>query len=193
LPSGRKDGGSETGPQLGSFLMTSAYEIFARAEQVELAGAALYRRVADALPWAAQDRDLLLRLEAEEIQHAARVRLLSAQYRNDPRLFRLAPTCLAKLVEAEAAAEALAQEIDDGRWSDDLSGLKAHMADLEARWGASHADVLAECSDGNVSRFFRDLARQDHEHRAILLGDDAEHEREPAPARREVACRRQAG
>jgi hypothetical protein len=186
--------------------MTSAYEIFARAEHVELTSAALYRRVADALPWPAQDRDLLLRLEAEEIQHAARVRLLSAHYRNDARLFRLAPTCLAKLAEAEAEAATLADDIDAGRWSDDLQGLKAHMADLESRWGASHADVLAECSDGNVSRFFRELARQDHEHRAILLGGAdaaepapgraapaADGDRPSRPSRREVACRRQVG
>jgi rubrerythrin len=156
--------------------MTTAYEIFARAERLELAAATLYRRVMEMLPWGAEDRDILLRLEQEELQHAARVRLFGTHYRNDPRLFQLSALVLEHLDEVDAASQALSQEIEDGRWAGDLQGLKERIARMEEHSVASHAETLAECSsDGRVARFFRDLAQQDRGHRALLLGRGEPH------------------
>jgi rubrerythrin len=155
--------------------MTTAYDIFARAERVELAAAALYRRVAAMLPWSGADRELLLRLEEEEFQHAARIRLLAAQYRNDPRLFQISSALLQRFDEVDAAGRELLQEIEGGRWIDDLQGLKIRIAQMEEQSGASHAEALAESADERIAQFFRLLARQDHEHRAMLLGEVHHH------------------
>jgi rubrerythrin len=151
--------------------MSTAYDIFARAERVELAAAALYRRVAGMLPWSGADRELLLRLEEEEFQHAARIRLLAAQYRNDPRLFQISSAVLERFDEVDAAGRELLREIEDGRWTQDLQGLKARIAEMEERCGATHAEALADSADERIGRFFRLLAKQDREHRAMLLGE----------------------
>jgi rubrerythrin len=154
--------------------MTSAYEIFARAERIERAGAELYRRIAERFPWSAEDLATLKRLAEEEIQHATRVRLLAAHYRNDPKLFTVSRLDEERLAEVEALAWRLADDVERGRWDRDLRGLKAHLADLEAQVGASHADVLARCADVRIAEFFRELARQDHEHHAMILASGAE-------------------
>ncbi len=150
--------------------MASAYEIFARAERIELAAAAFYRRLAERFPWSARDLAVLKRLELEEIQHAARVRLLAAQYRNDAKRFQVPTLSIARFDAIEAQGRALSEELESGRWQDDLPGLKTRLVELEALSGASHADVLAEVCDERVGRFFRQLAAQDRQHLALLIG-----------------------
>ena len=150
--------------------MASAFEVFTRAERLERASAELYGLLSRRFPWSDEDRALLQRLAEEATQHAARVRLLSAQYRNDPRTVRVDAAALASVELMERAIEELVADIQRGRWNDDLVGLKARIADLEGEGQASHADLLAEGSDPRVKTFFRELARQDHSHRALLLG-----------------------
>ena len=150
--------------------MVSAFEIFLRAERIERDAAALYRRLLDSFPWPESDRDVLKRLEQEEIQHAARIRLLTAQYRNDGRLFQVPRASLERLAAIDVAWQQFVAELDEGRWGEDLEALKRRIGDLEERCGASHAEVLADCADPRVADFFRELGRQDDEHRAILLG-----------------------
>jgi hypothetical protein len=150
--------------------LTSAYEVFARAERIELAAAALYRRVAAACAWSPAERGVFETLEREEIQHAARVRLLTAEYRNDSHLFDVARLDLDVLDEAEGAVRLVAAEVEAGHWGRDPEGLKARVVEMEERCGASHADILADCADTRVAWFFGELSREDREHRALLLG-----------------------
>jgi len=147
----------------------STYEIFQRAERIERAAADMYRLMAESFPWSAEDVALFKRLEQEEIQHAARIRLLASQYRNEPRLFHVDGVKLGLMEQVEAWAEELRHELTNGRWKDDLPGLKRRVAELEDRCGASHADMLADRADPRIARFFHDLAAQDRAHREILL------------------------
>ena len=150
--------------------MASAFEIFRRAEHFERAAAELYEAIAERYPWDENDRAIFERLSQEEFQHAARVRLLAAQYRNDARLFQLDPAALARIEHAERSIAEMRTAVSAGRWQDDLPGLKAHLADLEERGHATHAEILAEGADGRVRRFFLELARQDLVHRDLLRG-----------------------
>ncbi|MFL5263579.1 MAG: hypothetical protein ACJ79R_21650 [Anaeromyxobacteraceae bacterium] len=150
--------------------MPSAYEVFSRAERIELAAAALYRRVSARFPWSVSERRVFEALEREEIQHAARVRLLTSQYRNDSRLFDVRELDLGILEAVEDAVQAVVAEVDSGRWDGDPEGLKARIVDMEERAGASHADVLADCADARVAWLFDELSKQDGEHHALLLG-----------------------
>jgi rubrerythrin len=149
--------------------VASTYEIFQRAERIERTAAELYRLMAENFPWPAEDLALFKRLEQEEIQHAARVRLLASQYRSEPRLFRVDQVKLELMEQMEGWAEELRHELANGRWHGDLEGLKRRVADLEDRCGASHADMLADAADPRIVRFFRDLAAQDRAHKEILL------------------------
>jgi rubrerythrin len=148
--------------------MASAYEIFRRAERVELAAAELYRVLADSFPWSAEDRALLKRLEQEEIQHAARVRLLAAQYRNDTHLFE-GGIDISSLAQMEREAASLLEEVQSGRWNGDLEGLKRRIAEAEDRCSSSHAHALAQNADPAIRGFFHELAEQDQAHRDMLL------------------------
>jgi rubrerythrin len=150
--------------------MVSAFEIFSRAEHLERTAAELYRVVAETFPWSADEGALFRALAQEEFQHAARVRLLAAQYRNDARGFSVGRAALERMGVAERALSGLRSEISEGRWADDLPGLKARLADLEGGYHGSHADLLAQDSDPRISAFFRELARQDRAHLAMLRG-----------------------
>ncbi|HET9595082.1 MAG TPA: hypothetical protein VFP65_05860 [Anaeromyxobacteraceae bacterium] len=150
--------------------MASAFEIFSRAEQFERAAAELYAAIARSYPWGEDDRALFERLSQEELQHAARVRLLAAHYRNDAALFHLERGALASIEGAERSIEEMRSAVASGRWRDDLPGLKAHLADLEERSHATHAELLADGADARVRGFFLELARQDRTHRDLLLG-----------------------
>jgi len=155
--------------------MASAFEIFSRAERVERASSELYALVAECFPWPAEDGALLRRLAEEEVQHAARIRLLAARYRSDARAFAVETDALAGLERTEQALGALRSEISAGRWASDLPGLKDRLANLEEGSHGSHADLLARASDPAVGAFFRALASQDRAHVAMLRGS-------PAPA-----------
>jgi rubrerythrin len=150
--------------------MASVYEIFARAERIERTAAEVYRVLGESFDWTPSDRALFKRLEQEEIQHAARIRLLSARYRTDAHLFDAQELSLKPLDDLERAGQALLDEIGQGRWIDDLEGLKARLAELERASSASHADVLAACAEPAVTAFFEELAAQDRGHGQLLLG-----------------------
>jgi rubrerythrin len=150
--------------------MASAFEIFSRAEQFERAVGELYAVIAESYPWDEGDRAIFERLAQEELQHAARVRLLAAHYRNDAALFKLDRPALDRIERAERNVEDMRAAVSAGRWQDDLPGLKAQLADLEDPSHATHAELLAEGADARVRAFFLELARQDRAHRDLLLG-----------------------
>jgi len=176
--------------------MASAFEIFSRAEQFERAAGELYGLISRSYPWDEGDRAIFDQLAQEEMQHAARVRLLAAHYRNDAALFKLDRAALASIERAGRGLEDVRAAVSAGRWQDDLPGLKAHLADLEERSHATHAELLAEGSDAGVRAFFLELASQDRTHRDLLLrGAPAPGagESHGAAARRDTAKRRARG
>ncbi len=149
--------------------MASTYELFEKAEQLELASAEIYGALAVRFQGDAEACALFRRLAAEEVQHAHRVRLLARRYRHDRRALGAVapggPDYDALLAEAREVVRRIAA----GAWGADVSGLKGELADLEARFAAAHAHVLAQHADPALRRFFEELARQDAAHRALLL------------------------
>jgi hypothetical protein len=160
--------------------LTSTFDVFALAERVELAAAELYFVIGQRPGLPDDDRILLRTLEEEEMQHAARIRLLTAQYRNDPKLFDVSNLDMAKLREVERWSREMREQVVSGRWDDDPQGLKLALIDLESRCSASHADILAERSDPSIAGFFRELAAQDKAHHHKLLESTAQPARKAA-------------
>jgi rubrerythrin len=148
--------------------MVSAYEIFGRAERIERAAAELYRSARAGLSRHSAERALFSRLEDEELQHAARVRLLAAHYRNEPRLFRLADGAEGRLDAIERSLRQLAAELVAAHSDADAARLRERLLEVEEHCSASHAEILADGADPHLRRFFEELARQDKAHHALL-------------------------
>lgn len=152
--------------------MASAYSLFAAAERLELLAAEMYRLLAERFASREPVRALFLRLHQEEIQHASRVRLLAAQYRNDPWLFSSAvlfhgapdPAQLVREVEV------VVRELEAGAWGEDLEETRARVVEMERRCVSLHSQFLVAGAPKEIASFFEELARQDEEHER-LLGD----------------------
>jgi rubrerythrin len=160
--------------------MAGTYAVFNKAERLEQLSAEVYRAAAEAFP-AAPEAQLLKRLADEEDQHAVRIRLLASRYRHDSSLFQNTDFKLKALDALILEAQGLKREIDAGRWKDDLPGLIARLAELEARGESSHADLLAQGADPQVEGFFRRLAEQDRAHLEVLRGQPIAESGDPAP------------
>lgn len=155
----------------------TAYEIFDKAEQVELLSAETYRALAARFAHDREARALFSALAAEELQHAQRVRLLAARYRHDRKLLRDATfdgTELDRLLREGAAA---VRAIEAGHWGDDLAVVKLRVLELEDRCQEAHADLIARHGHPLMRDFFAQLAAMDEAH-AELLGSA----RGPVPA-----------
>jgi rubrerythrin len=149
--------------------MASAYRVFKSAEQLETLAGDLYRLLALRFVDDEMACDLFRRLAEEEDQHALRIRLLFAQYRNDPRLFEGPPGAAAPDVEAlvQEMAAVLAG-LEAGEWGRDLDDVQRLVGLLEDRCAEVHAHLLARGAHPEVRRFFEELARQDREHQRLL-------------------------
>lgn len=152
--------------------MGSTYQLFERAERIEAASARIYGALATAFRDDPGARALFTRLQAEEDQHATRVRLLAAHYRHDPKLqvdvdAAVLDACLAE------AARALA-EIEAGGWGPDLDSVKRRLAVLEERFSAAHAHLITGSRSPALREFFATLARQDEAHARLLAQDTEE-------------------
>jgi hypothetical protein len=148
--------------------MWSAYRIFETAERLELLCAAIYEALAEQFADDARAHDLFARLHAEELQHAQRVRLLSARYRHDKRLLdrpAADPDALEGLLAEGDAVLVLARSGGFGR---DLDRARAALADLELKFEQAHAQALAREANPALREFFELLARQDAAHRELL-------------------------
>jgi rubrerythrin len=150
--------------------MSSTHALFTAAERLELLAAEMYRLLAEQFAAKEGVRALFWRLHQEEIQHATRVRLLAAQYRNDSGLFERAilfegapdPRALV------ASLEATVREVEAGAWGSDLQEIRARVVDLERRCVSLHAQFVAAGASPEISSFFEELARQDVEHERLL-------------------------
>ncbi|BDG04508.1 ferritin family protein [Anaeromyxobacter oryzae] len=148
--------------------MATTYELFERAERVELLSAAIYAALAERFRSDPDAYGLFVRLQAEEVQHARRVRLLAARYRHDPRLLERASADRGTLDRLLAEGDAVLGAIEDGSFGHDLDEVKRNLSALEDRFAASHAELIASTGHADLRAFFVQLARQDEEHRRLL-------------------------
>lgn len=146
--------------------MASTYQLLGKAERLELLAEQLYLALEGR--FGGETKALFHRLAGEEAQHAARVRLLAARYRQDKRLVAsLAAdtrTLDALILEAEAAVAAAVA----GAWDGDAGAAIEAAAGLERRFCTAHAQVLSEGGHPELRAFFDLLATQDKAHLELL-------------------------
>jgi hypothetical protein len=143
------------------------FDVFQMAERIEMINAAIYGAVAKQFAGDERARALFARLEAEELQHASRVRLLATQYRTDRKLLERFPGT-AELEGCLRLAEDALAEAQAGVLGTELSAVKARLADLEARLSRAHAQSIAQDGHPGLRDFFRKLALQDEAHVGLL-------------------------
>ena len=148
--------------------MASTFQLFEKAEQLEVLCAHIYRALARQFQHDPGAHDLFQRLEAEERQHAVRVRLLSARYQHDSKLLEAASVAAHHLDELIAEAREVLSRIDSGAWGASVEVVKGELAELEERFSAAHAHVIASSADPALRSFFEQLARQDKAHGELL-------------------------
>jgi hypothetical protein len=148
--------------------MASAYQLLGRAEQLELLAAALYQELANRYP-STEAGALFGRLAQEELQHAARIRLLVGRYRQDSGLVG-GITISVEQLEAlvDEAIDAVAA-VKAGHWDGDAGKARRLAAELEDRFASGHAQALAGAGHPELTRFFEQLAQQDEAHRKLLV------------------------
>jgi rubrerythrin len=149
--------------------MTSTYQLLAKAERLELLAERLYEVLAGR--FGGQAKELFQRLAREEAQHAARIRLLAARYRQDRKLVAgLSPdaTLLDRLLlEAEEAVVAAGA----GAWDGDPQAALHAAAELERHFSQAHAQALSQEAHPGMRAFFEQLAEQDRAHEELLEVD----------------------
>ncbi len=150
--------------------MPSTYEIFEKAEQLELLSAEIYRLLAERFREQPAASGAFAKLMEEELQHRTRIRLLRARYRHDARLFENADLTSANLDAIIREGRETLAAIARGEWGLDLEVVKRELATIEDRFGAAHAHVLCAGADPAIRAFFEQLAQQDEEHLKLLLG-----------------------
>jgi rubrerythrin len=150
--------------------MTSAHTLFAAAERLEMLAAEVYRLLAERFASREPVRAVFWRLHQEEVQHAARVRLLAAQYRNDPGLFASAALFRGTPDPVELVGEVTVavRELEAGAWGDDLDEVKARVVEMERRCVSLHSQFMVAGAPREISSFFEELARHDEEHERLL-------------------------
>jgi len=148
--------------------MGSTFQLFEKAEQLELVCAGIYQALAQQFQADPAAHGLFQRLEAEEQQHAARIRLLSARYQHDSKLLEAAAVAAHHLDELLAEARAVLAQVAAGAWGASLEVVKGELAELEERFSAAHAHVIAATANPALKAFFEQLAQQDKAHRELL-------------------------
>jgi hypothetical protein len=146
----------------------STFDLFRRAERIESVAAEIYGVLARRFSGNPDAYALFTQLEAEEQQHAARVRLLAASYRNDSKLLREVNGA-SELAACLADAEGALAEVRAGGWGRGLTEVLARVARLEDRLVCAHANLLALNGDGALREFFEKLTEMDDAHVELLV------------------------
>jgi rubrerythrin len=148
--------------------MSSNYQLLEKAERLELLAQQIYEALSER--FGGETRELFRRLAAEESQHASRVRLLAARYRQDRKLMASltvdTPLLDKLLIEADEALAA----VKAGAWDGDPKAALASAAELESRFCQAHAQSLSQGSQPELRAFFEQLAVQDRAHAELLRG-----------------------
>jgi rubrerythrin len=142
-------------------------DVFRCAERIEAIAAAIYAALAQQFADDAPVRALFARLEQEELQHAARVRLLASRYRADRKLLERF-TGVTELQEGLRLSEEALSEVLAGAWGRDVVEVKARLVELESRLGKAHAQAVAREGHPALREFFEQLALQDEAHLELL-------------------------
>ncbi|HEY3352734.1 MAG TPA: hypothetical protein VGQ83_05765 [Polyangia bacterium] len=148
--------------------MATAYDSFSAAEQLEELAACIYRLLARQFAADPAAQGLFSRLEAEEQQHALRIRLLRSQYATAPRTTNTIVLDLDLLEGARREGETLYRLLTAPGREPTLAEARRLAVQLEERFAAAHADTMARNADPALKGFFEALARQDREHAALL-------------------------
>lgn len=146
--------------------MASTYELLQKAERVELLAEEIYKALAGR--FGGEAKALFQRLAAEEAQHAARIRLLAARYRQDRLL-------VASLVADTALMDRLLQEAEEalgevrgGAWDGAPEAALHSAGELERHFCQVHAQILSQGGHPELRAFFEQLAMQDSAHLTLL-------------------------
>ncbi|HET7825604.1 MAG TPA: hypothetical protein VFK90_09730 [Anaeromyxobacter sp.] len=146
--------------------MGSTYYLFQRAERVEWLSARVYGALKERFRDDPEAHALFVRLEAEEEQHAKRVRLLAAHYFRDRTLTVEADPRELDLCIAECDRALL--EVESGAWGTDVDEVKRRCLALEERLVRAHADLLTRHADSPLRDFLAQLAYMDMAHVQLL-------------------------
>ncbi len=146
----------------------STFDLFKRAERIELVSAAIYGALAKRYRGDPDTYALFSRLEAEEQQHASRVRLLAAAYRKDSKLLEKVNGA-GELDACLAEADAALREVERDEWGPALADVLDRVSRLEDRLAKAHANLLALNGNGALRDFFEQLARMDDAHVQLLV------------------------
>ena len=148
--------------------MATTQDAFRKAEAAELLAAEIYRALANLFAWDLEGAALFRRLEQEEQQHAARVRLLAARLRQDRRLLQDVDVDTGVLDALVAESRALLADIVEGRWTFGIERTKQAAAEFEDRLAHAHAEMIARGAHPVVREFFETLAQQDAAHLELI-------------------------
>ncbi len=148
--------------------MATNFDLFWRAERIETVAAQIYAALAKRFREDEEAQALFTRLEAEELQHANRVRLLASAYRADPKLLEKVNGA-AELEGCVREAEDALEEVQSGGWGPGLDDVKQRLALLEVRLAKAHANLLTLNGNGALREFFEQLARMDDAHVQLLI------------------------
>jgi len=150
----------------------TTYDYFSRAEQIERVASEIYTRLSEDFADSPSVSATFRELANEELQHAARIRLVRNQYRSNPGLFARMEHLEEELAAIEAAAERLRDEVTRGAWGKDLAGVRPRLAAMEDSLHL-HAETMARSAGPSIREFFESLARQDDAHRRLFTGTGA--------------------
>jgi rubrerythrin len=142
-------------------------DVFRCAERIEAIAAAIYAALAQQFADDAPTRALFARLEHEEHQHAARIRLLARRYRADRTLLERF-SAVTELQECLRVSEQALAEVLAGAWGRELVEVKTRLLELEARIGQAHAQAISHEGHPALRAFFEQLALQDEAHLELL-------------------------
>jgi rubrerythrin len=148
--------------------MASTYQLLDKAERLELLAEQLYLALAGR--FGGEARALFQRLAGEESQHAARVRLLAARYRQDRRLVNTVQADVTLLDKRLAEAEEALAAVNAGAWDGNPEAALAAALELERSFCLAHAQALSSEALPELRAFFEQLASQDKAHIALLKG-----------------------
>jgi rubrerythrin len=149
--------------------MSTTYDLFRVAEEVELGAARLYRLLAEQFRGNAEAHSLFSRLELEEVQHAERVRLQRSLCTVDPGMFAAGDLHARGLHEHMEQAERLIEAMTRKGATFTFADARRLMAGLEKKFAEAHHGVMPAITDAKLREFFESLATQDLAH-AELLG-----------------------
>jgi rubrerythrin len=145
----------------------TTWDVFRRAERIEALAAAIYGSLAKQFAGDPDARALFARLEQEELQHAARVRLLASRYRGDKKILENVAGA-AEIEACVAVVEKALAEVAAGEWGTDLVEIRRRLVALEGELHEAHAQCMSTGGHPALRDFFRQLALQDDGHAALL-------------------------